>query len=116
MKHERDYISAGAYYRLSKVMLCKAETQISNALSLSSSETDKMHRVNNNWTRVETKIGFEDYALGENFDGDALCLFYGAHNIKPRSATDRLVLDKMKEILQEMVVQIDESISKGEPK
>ena len=115
MKRERDYISAGAYYRLSKVMLCKAEIQISNALSLSSSEIDKMHRVNNNWTRVETKIGFEDYALGDNFDGDALCLFYGAHNIVPRSATDMFILDRMKEILQEMVVQIDEAISKGEP-
>ena len=106
---KRDYITAGAYYRLSKRVLIKACEQISRSLHLPKAESGK------------TKIGFEDMAYrdeiakGRNISfydhcPELVSLFFGDLSIN--SETDKKITDKMKEILQSLLDEIERNEQK----
>ena len=118
---KRDYITAGAYYRLSKRVLIKACEQISRSLHLPKAESGKMYCLYDKWIDVEAKIGFEDMAYrdeiakGKNISFYDYCpelvsLFFGDLSIN--SETDKKITDKMKEILQSLLDEIERNEQK----
>lgn len=105
---KRDYITAGAYYRLSKRVLMEACVQISDSLHLQKAQSEKMWKCYNKWHLIETAIGFENKAYKDKVDEDILSLFYG--DLRIFTETDKKVAVKMKEILQSLI----DKIEKGE--
>lgn len=120
---KRDYITAGAYYRLSKKVLTKACEQISRSLNLPKVQSRKMYCLYDKWIELETKIGFEfedmaykdEIAKGRNISFYDYCpelvsLFFGDLSIN--SETDKKITDKMKEILRSLLDEIERNEQK----
>ena len=118
---KRDYITAGAYYRLSKKVLIKACEQISRSLNLPKVQSKKMYNVLEEWCVIEPEIGFEDMAYrdeiakGRNISlydyyPELSSLFFGDLSIN--SETDKKITDKMKEILQSLLDEIERNEQK----
>lgn len=103
MKKDRDYITAGAYYRLSKKILADSCFQIEKALNLTAAESDKLFRIYNRWNEIEVNIGFESKAFSDNFDGEVIDLFYGSNSDKAISPTDEQVIEKIKRIISDLI-------------
>ena len=109
MKKERNYITAGAFYRLSKELMLKACDEITHSLHLPKVKSRKMYDVYDKWHAIEVKIGFEDMAFNDKFNGKIIDLFYGNRDIY--SETDKDVAVKMKEILQSLLDEINDKIA-----
>ncbi len=111
MKKDRDYITAGAYYRLVKDLIADACTKISSSLKLTKTEREKLFDVQNKFAKLETSIGFENKAFDDEFDGEIRDLFYGYVGAKRYTDTDRDVELKIKEILQDYIDRADVSLN-----
>ena len=102
-KKEMDFINAGAWYKLSKILLLDASNQISNSLCLTKRESSKIYNLCKKWSCLECDVGFEDRASHNDFDSDFINVFYGP------VSTDigKEVAVKMVEILQSMIEKIE---------
>lgn len=111
MKKGRDYITAGAYYRLVKDLIADACTKISSSLKLTKAEREKLFDVQNNFAKLETSIGFENKALDDGFNGEVCDLFYGYVGTKCYTDTEHDVKLKIKKILQDYIDRVDVSLN-----
>lgn len=106
MNKKRDYITAGAYYRLAKDLLAEACNHISGSLMLTKAESNKMFDVYNKLTHLETGIGFERKASEDHYGDGITDLFYGCVGIC-NTETDKAVSAKMKEILEGYISKLE---------
>lgn len=107
MKKDRDYITAGAYYRLMKDMLIEAIDGISKALNLNKKQQREFCKVWEYWRALDGKLGLENMAANDtNFNGRVVDIFYGRtirNNDIISSDTDKQILSKANEILMSLI-------------
>ena len=107
MKKDRDYITAGAYYRLMKDMLIEAIDGISKALNLNKKQQREFCKVWEHWRALDGKLGLENMAANDtNFNGRVVDIFYGRtirNNDIISSDTDKQILSKANEILMSLI-------------
>ena len=102
----RDYITAGAYYRLMKDMLIEANKGIITALHLNKRQQNEFYKVLEKWRMLETKLNLENMAVNDtNFNGRTIDLFYGTVTDKniSYSDTDKQIMQKINGILMSFI-------------
>lgn len=102
----RDYITAGAYYRFMKDMLIEANKGIITALHLNKKQQNEFYKVLEKWRMLETKLGLENMAINDiNCTARTIDIFYGTVMDKDisRTDTDKQILSKVNEILMKLI-------------
>lgn len=102
----RDYITAGAYYRLMKDMLIEASKGIITALHLNKKQQKEFYKVCECWRALDGELGLERMAINDiNCTARTIDIFYGTVIDKDisRTDTDKQILSKVNEILMSLI-------------
>lgn len=113
MTRKKDFIKAGAAYRLSKHILAEMGCILCNSLRLNKEQWLKVQRAISKWYELECAIGFENMVEPNIYGQGILNLFYGSINGSPRTETDKAVLEEIKSMLEKMIKEVEKALNEN---